>query len=435
MALVFVAVFGALAVGYLAATSADLEASRLYLHSRRAHFAAESGLSLARRILPGVSVQEAETAAETLQALADGLNDQFQANIFAGQAASVLGSSLLLPTITLSMPEGPTQLQLSVYADSDDQYQLRSLGTSSDCRQTLTQNFLAQYDMSLLSSFGVASRSRIRMLGNAQIVGANDPLEGSVLSTTLLTLDPIDITGHVLISGDAAISNADGSVSYKGNSRINGDIHIGVEEPPFPVIDTSIFEQYAINIVDSSTDTSSDCYLENIYIEAGTNPTFSGHCTIRGVIYIESPNNVHFTGGADIVGVVVVEPPAEPLDFANHSIVFNGNCSAESPASLPVGTQFDGLRDMLGSFLLAPGYEVDFLGNFSTINGSILASKMDFGGTATSTVAGSILNCDDTDFTVSGNACITIDHSQLGEPPAGMIFPRKLIYVPGSYGE
>ena len=69
IALVFVAVFGALAVGYLAATSADLEASRLYLHSRRAHFAAESGMSLARRILPAVSVQQAETTGETLQAL------------------------------------------------------------------------------------------------------------------------------------------------------------------------------------------------------------------------------------------------------------------------------------------------------------------------------------------------------------------------------
>ncbi|MBN2582169.1 MAG: hypothetical protein JXL80_03810 [Planctomycetes bacterium] len=433
--LVFVAVFGALAVGYLAASNASLESSRLYLHSRRAHFASEMGLELTRRVLPEADVKNTETVTETLEALATALNDRYQSTIFDGSAATVHAGYLFLPLLTVSLPEGTARTRIMIYAVGNDDYYVWSEGTFLECRQTLRQKYKAERDMSLLTTFGVASKSRIRMMGNAQITGANDPQEGSVLSTTLVSLDPIDITGHVLISGDAAITNPDGSVSYKGNSDIEGDIRIGVSEPPFPEVDTSIFEPYATNIVDSSTDTSSDVYLENIRIAAGTNPVFSGHCTIRGVVYIESPNEVQFTGGADIIGVVVVEEPDAATDFANHNIVFNGNCSAESPSNLPDVPQFAGLRDLVGSFLLAPGYEVDFLGNFSTINGSIYASKMDFCGTAATTVHGSVLNCEDTDFTVGGTAGITIDHDGIDNQPAGMIFPRVMKYTEGSYLE
>lgn len=433
--LVFVAVFGALAVGYLAASNASLESSRLYVHSRRAHFASEMGLELARRILPDADVAGTTTYGETLAALATALNDQYQATLFHGAAATVQSNCLMVPTLSVTLPEGTARTRMMIYATSHDDYYVWSEGTFNECRQTLRLRFQAERDMSLLTTFGVASKSRIRMLGNAQIVGLNDPQEGSVLSTTMVTLDPIDITGHVLISGDAAITNPDGTVSYKGNSNIEGDIRIGVREPPFPEVDTSLFESYATAIVDASTDTSSDSYLENIRIVAGTNPTFTGHCTIRGVVYIESPNEVHFTGGADIIGVVVVEEPSGVTDFATHNITFNGTCSAESVSQLPDLPQFAGLRNLDGSFLLAPGYEVHFLGNFGTIGGSIYASKMDFSGTAATTVRGSVLNCEDTDFTVGGTAGITIDHTGINDPPAGMIFPRVLKYTEGSYLE
>jgi hypothetical protein len=433
--LVFVAVFGALSVGYLAASNASLVSSRLYLISRRAHFASEMGLELARRILPEANVSGTKTYAETLNAIATALNADYLATLFGGSAATVQGTYLSVPAIGVSLPEGRAQTRLRFYATSNDEYYVWSEGTFGECRQTLRLRFRAERDISLLTTFGVASKSRIKMLGNARIVGLNDPLEGSVLSTTMVTMDPIDVTGHVLISGDAAITNPDGNVSYKGNSNIEGDIRIGVREPPFPEVDTSIFEPYATNIVDSSTDTSSMTYLENIRIVAGTNPTFNAQCTIRGVVYIESPNNVRFTGGADIIGVIVAEEPSGPQDFANHTVLFNGNCSAQCTSALPDMPQFAGLRDLNGSFLLAPGYAVDFRGNFGTIGGSIYASKMDFGGTATTTVRGSVLNCDDTDFTVGGTAGITIDHDGLTDAPAGMIFPRTITYIEGSYLE
>jgi Tfp pilus assembly protein PilX len=433
--LVFVAVFGALAVGYLAASNGNLESSRLYAHSRRAHFASEMGLELARRVLPEADVAGTTTYGETLAALAAALNNQYQATLFQGAAATVQSNCLTVPALSVTLPEGTARTRMMIYATSHDDYYVWSEGTFNECRQTLRLRFRAERDMSLLTTFGVASKSRIRMLGNARIIGLNDPKEGSVLSTTMVTLDPIDITGHVLISGDAAITNPAGTVSYKGNSNIQGDIRIGVREPPFPAVDTSIFEPYATTIVDASTNTSSDCYLENVRIVAGTNPMFSGRCTIRGVVYIESPNEVRFAGGADIIGVIVVEPPTNVTDFAHHNIVFNGNCSAQSVSQLPDLPQFAGLRSLDGSFLLAPGYEVHFLGNFGTIGGSIYASKMDFSGTTATTVRGSVLNCADTDFTVGGTAGITIDHTGISDPPAGMIFPRVMKYAAGSYLE
>ena len=436
--MIFVAVFGALALGFLQASDSSLKSAALQAEARRARAAAESGMAFARGALPCLQLPSAgTTTGETLEAIADALNANLAGTVFSGASATVSGDTVQLPAVILNFAEGPARFDLEVVAGLGDTFAVRSTGTVGDARQTIASAFRAEDDTRLLTSYGVASRSRIVMKGSARIDGANDPSEGSVLSTSQVFMDPIDIFGHVYVSGDVAITNPDGDVSLRGNANVGGDILIGVPEPPFPEIDISVFEPYAVNVLDPEIHTySSDVYLENVRIPANTNPTFTANTLIRGVVYVESPNQVTFTGHVAVIGVIVAETPEGELDLADNQIRFTGNTATLGTGSLPEGApQFSGLQDLDGSFILAPGYNVEFTGSFSTLNGSVAASKLTFGGDASGTVKGSILNYHDTQVEISGNSHLLIDHSDLDQSPAGMVFPRRLVYVAGTYSE
>ncbi len=433
--LIFIAVFGVLAVGYLSAAGANLRGAELRVGSQRARMAAESGLTFIRRALTQVDIGDTAGAQETLEAIAAGLNTELADTLFDGQQAQVENGEVVLPAVILNFPEGSAQFQLTVTALSDDRYTVSSEGSSSQCCKAVSVDFEATRESTLLADYGIASRSRISMTGNPSIQGVNHPLEGSVLSTTMSDPRAVDLVGNVDISGDVSITNPDGQIRIVGNCDIGGETRIGVENPEFPTVEGSIFEPYAVNVIDAGTSTSGNQYFENVRIVAGTDPTFSGNITMRGVVYVESPNQVTFTGNLDLVGVVVTEENSGELDLASHAIKFTGNTSTNSVEALPQDPQFDGLRDLTGSFLLAPGYDVEFTGNFSTINGSILASKFTFSGNANGTVSGSVLNYNDTDFVMKGNSRLKIDHGQLDTNPTGLVFPRHMVYLEGSYSE
>jgi len=435
--MVFVAVFGVLALGLLQASHANLRSASLQSDACRARAAAESGLAFARRTLPCLELPSASASAgETLQAIADGLNASLGDTIFSGASATVGSDGVQLPAVVLNFPEGTARFDLAIVPGAADTFEIRSLGMFGDARQTVASAFRAEDDARLLSTYGVASRSRIVLRGSARIDGANDPMEGSILSTSQVYMDPIDIFGHVYVSGDVAITNPDGDVSLHGNANVGGDILIGVPEPPFPEIDVSVFEPYAVNVLDPEVHVySTDIYLENIRIPANTNPTFTANTLLCGVVYIESPNQVTFTGNMVLIGVIVAETPQGDLNLEDHQVRFTGNTATAGTSSLPNMPQFSGLQDLDGSFILAPGYHVEFTGSFSTLNGAIAASKTSFGGDATGTVRGSILNYDDTQVDISGSSHLTIDHSAIDATPAGMVFPRRLVYVAGSYSE
>ena len=111
-----------------------------------------------------------------------------------------------------------------------------------------------------------------------------------------------------------------------------------------------------------------------------------------------------------ITGCIVCEAPAVDNLTANQ-INFTGNVTSKGVDQLPAGAQYDGLRTMTGSFLLAPGYAASFTGNFNTVNGCLVASKFSFTGNAGGTIQGGIVNLSDSSFTVSGNSPIIIDRN------------------------
>jgi cytoskeletal protein CcmA (bactofilin family) len=433
--IILTAVFGALSVAYVTAASASLTRAQLHRDHRRSLAMAETGLKLGRESLPLADVRNAETAEEVLAAVASTLNAKYRTTLFRGETAVVQGDRVVLPPLLLSFSEGEAQVEVTFIRESDTSFLLESRGRFGDSSKRVAMRYVSQPDRRILSTYGVASRSRITMKGNGRIIGQNNMLEGSILSATFVNLDAIDLTGHVYVSGNVAVANPQGSVSIKGNTTVGGEVMIGVEVPAFPELDIAPFAAYATHVIDSKNVKIDDGVLDNIYIKAGTNPTFNGNTVIRGVVYIEAPNDVNFTGSLTLTGVIVGEDTSANPNLRRNVVRFGGNVTSYGVELLPDEPKFAGLRDMTGSFALLPGFSMIFTGNFSTLQGSLAASKFEFSGNCTGTIKGSVLNYNDSDFEVSGNTQLTIDHDGASQDPAGMTFPRRLMTVEGSYEE
>ena len=135
-----------------------------------------------------------------------------------------------------------------------------------------------------------------------------------------------------------------------------------------------------------------------------------------------------------LVGVIVCQEPAVD-NLKTNNLHFSGNMSTSGVENLPADSQYDGLRELTGSFLLAPGFSVRFTGNFNTINGCMVASEFEFSGSAGGRIKGGVVNLRDSPFQMTGNANLTIDLDNAVENPAGLRANFRLVCVSGSYGE
>ena len=88
-----------------------------------------------------------------------------------------------------------------------------------------------------------------------------------------------------------------------------------------------------------------------------------------------------------------------------------------------------------GSFVLAPNFNVSFTGDFGTVGGSIVASKVSMSGSAGGTVRGSLINLDNTTMTLDGSSDVVIASTGTTNYPAGLYFPGHFAPIPGSYEE
>lgn len=311
--------------------------------------------------------------------------------------------------------------------------------------------------------YGIATRSKISITGNARIQGTTPALaqQASILSTTYSDDEALVLTGNSNLAGDVFLSNPDAYATLTGNVSIGGHnmrdgeieeaIHTGIGDVEFPEVDPTVFESFATNIVNSSTSTSGNKTFTNIRIAANTNPNFSGNITINGVVFIEQPNNVRFTGNLNMTGVIVTEDAGENV-YDSNTVRFTGNSTFRGVDSLPDTVPFHTLREKTGSFILAPGFGLEFTGNFGAINGTMAADQFKFTGNAGGVIKGMIINYSDSEFKLTGNSSITIDRTkdldraagtdtpEIPAPPPGVAFPvvpqpEVLKADPGTYTE
>ena len=438
LALVFLAMFTSLAVGLAASADMNMAVSRNRINIHQASAMAEVGVQLVQKHVGGVTIPPSHNAADVHAAIGNQLRTALNGSSMVNADGITWNSSAVtVPVITLTRADNRSgTINLTIAASGgaldDTTVTVHSTGQFGSATRAVTYNLSTQRGRTALNDYGVASRSAVSMTGNAIIQGANNPSEGSVLSATYSTTNAIRMVGNAYVSGDVSVVNPNGNISKTGNVTIVGQQRIGVQEPQWPQVDQSVFVPYATNV--QSTGSSANLTLSNVRIPPNSNPTFSGNITIYGVVYVQSPNKVTFSGNANLIGCIVCETPAVN-NLSNNQVKFTGNLTTSGVENLPAGSQYDGLRDLTGSFLLAPGFSAQFSGNFNTINGCMVASEFKFTGNSGGIVKGGVVNLQDSTFEMSGNSPIIIDKQHAVEEPAGIVSSYKLVCVTGSYVE
>lgn len=448
MSMILLSIIGLLAVGMAEMSVSNMRMSGNHRSANRSLESAQSGVEVFRYWLDGISVGGSVLPADRLAAVAPALQQRLNDSLVTNMTATY---DVATDTITIdnsgsgiTLDSAMNQSFSAVIRQIDnDTIQMDVTGRCGQFSKMIRTNFDFSETGSGVFNYGIATKGPLGMTGNTSIQVINNPNGESVYIESLLDNEALDMIGNSAILGDVSIANANAYVDMTGNSQIDGEsgqsaidnnVTFGAPTVEFPIPNPMLFEQYATNIVDSSTDTSGNVSFENIRVVSDTDPTFNGNIDINGVIYIESPNHVVFGGNTTIIGIIVAEGD---LDAPNSQdkIDFGGNLFCGNVSQLPQGSQFDGLRDLTGTFILAPGFDLAFSGNFNTIGGAIAASGISFSGNARGTITNTIINYSDDPMTIIGNSDFTIDHTNSDPSPSGFSTNQSLGFQAGSYSE
>ncbi len=408
-----------------------------------AQLAAESGLRYMLAHLKAIHLPGDTTEATFLANAIDALRPRLEGTANLG-AQTLSNSSSQVAVPEMQVGDGQSFRSWITWV-GPDRCRLTVRGSAGGLTRYLTMDLALVRDLPFVFDYGLATRGQVQLSGQAKIIGINKPEEASVFSGTMSVPTPIHIQGSsVAVDGDLYVAQSVGSVVVEGSPQIGGTsdpmrliehIHFDVEVPDFPVLQTDHLVLLATNVVDGSTDTSqAGQVFENIRIAAGTNPTFASNVVINGMVYVEAPNIVSFEGHCTINGMIVTQPSENPI--SDCQIQFAGTVDAVGVDGLdPNNPAYDEVRKYTGSFLLAPGFGVSFAGDFQTINGTIAADQLTFGGTATGVIKGTVIGLADLPTVLDGNVSVKVDRSHLNQNPAGIIKPFAFDPLPDSYLE
>jgi hypothetical protein len=422
LAVIFLATFATLGIAYAAAANNSMLQADNLSHIQNSHLQAESGLEYFTHLLKQVRIPSGQSGQELLTAVESALTAPLNTELTAGGTDRGFTGTITANGNTVT---------LTVY------------GRSGTIQRAISMDFASVPGGSVIFGYGMASMGSIKMMGNARISGMNSPGEANMFSGT--SVDEVyKLSGNSSIDGDVYAANPNAYATLTGNVSIGGEgigsedildhIHIGTGAQEFPEVNSAIFEPFATNIVDADTPTGGSATFSNIRILADTNPIFSGHTTINGIIFIEQPNNVQFSGNATITGIIVTEDAGNGT-YESNKIKFSGNTTVHGVEELPDSPEYTQLKLMPGTFLLAPGFGVEFTGNFGTVSGAMAADSFKFSGNAGGTVNGAIISFSDAEMKLSGNANLTFDRSSSPSIPPGFSTPDTLAPIPASYTE
>jgi len=432
IALILLAVFATLGMAFAHSTNLNLQASANEARALNARMAAEGGLNFFCYLLESSETSDGSDQ-EIMDSIADILRSALEGpGCLSAGSITCDGITVTVPTVTFTGMKGA--LAAEIYMMTDGTIDMKVTGQAGAARRVAGITLDVQGGSGGVFARGVVTNGPITVAGNGRLRGVNNPAEAEVYTATTQNM-VFDLSGNSSIEGDVYATNGGGTYSLSGNSKIAGcragdpelPDHVNFGTAPFeiPEVDGSPFEPFAVNPV---TQTSGNYSLSNIRIPAGTNPQFSGNYTIRGVIYIESPNVVTFTGNTTIEGVIVTEDAGDGATVTNQ-IAFQGNTTLRGVADLPNTPEYAALRDLPGSMILAPGFALDFHGNFGTISGCMAGDKFTFHGNSGGTMKGSIINYGQTEMIFQGNSTFWFDRSGEVENPSGFSVSEPVLTV------
>lgn len=438
IALIFIAVFMAVAVGMVSMSSANAQTAMNMQNGNLARSTAESGLEMVRYWMKDVAISGSVSESSRYSYLIGGLQDALDAANVAWTYEIDTGR------LAIGSLESPIVLDLAksctFYAEiaPNEVYcaDIQINGRAGQLSRALNAAFTYGTRPQSVFDFGVATKGPLRLKGGT-LTGFEFRSESDVYIESFnqaealgILLNKSEIAGNVKIVNPNAIVTPDmikGSIGgLTGEDAIRENVEIGVAPTEFPYPDVAHFEQYATGGYYTSGTT-----LENMVIKAGTNPKFAGGTTITGILYIESPNVVEFTGNVTVKGMIVAEGAWDD-NSATNKLNFTGSVDSQV---LPADAKFDAMRNETGTFVMAPGYALTFGGSFGTVNGVIAGNGIEFSGNAGGTVAGSIINYSDATMNVDGSSDIVFQRSGITELPSGFVQEVVIHYNPASYSE
>ena len=442
LSILFLAMMCALSFAFFSQTNLELQKSENFQEAADARLGAESGL---RFLL--YHLKEVRLPADTTEAT-------FAANLRSALALRLDGTANLDGATVQSTADAVFVPEIHVDESSVFHAWIKWAG-SDRCRLEVTSSAhgLSRYttiDLVLtprlpgVFEYGMASRGQIEIGGSTRIVGVNSPDEADVFSAIMsqpgaisITSSAVEISGDLFLAADPSYVTIQGSPSIGGTTdpdAIDSHIHCGMEPPDFPELNTAPLVALATNVVDASTDTSvSGQTFDNIRIAPDTNPVFASDVVVNGVIYVEAPNTVSFTGHATVNGIIVTEDSDQPI--ASCQITFAGTADANGVEALPDTPEFAEVKQHTGTFILAPGFGVNFQGDANTIQGSLAADQITFSGNSGGTVQGTLIGLADLPTILNGHVEIFVDKSTMDTDPAGFVKPLGLAPAPDSYRE
>lgn len=442
ISMIFVLVFSALAVCIATLSGTNLQIADNQRTSNRALSCAESGLDtlnfwLGRIYMPGTT-QPDDRFSTVANFLQTDLTNNSISNITTTYDS--INSTITVAPVVLDSTLVQSFSSQILQTSNIDIIQLDITGDSGGVQRTIRVNYNFGTRAHTVFDYGVATRGALNLEGNITMGGANVALDAGVY---IESADPnaLSIKGNSSIAGDVHITDANAIVTLQGGqasiggetgqAAIDNHVEFGAPTTEFPIPEPNYFRHYVQNTYDPNNVLSE---YDNVLIPAGTNPIIFASVTFRGVVFIEAPNFVTFTGNTTITGIVVGN--GDLNDNSGENIIwFDGTVTSYPVTDLPEESQFDGLREETGTFLMAPGFKAVFWGNFDTINGAIAANGIEFGGNAGGTIDGSIINYSDQPMTVTGDSDLFFNRSGTAQMPAGFGPELILYYVPSSYSE
>lgn len=449
VALIFVAIFSALSVAMFTMSSSNtLVASNIH-RVNDARSSAESGLEAIRYYLGQIEISgylpESQWYA-TLQSQLTGILPSGYSTVY-DEDTGIISIGANSPVALIS--GGSKSFTAQIWPEETSGLNLRVTGNAGDINRRIqgSFNYGEKPEPYSVFDFGVATKGPLNLQGNILLAGVNISVESDVYIESLDINRALEIIGNSQIAGDVKIVNDEGYVILQGGqagiggetglAAIQNHVTVGAPQTQFPIPNTNHFEGYATGVTINSTNIgsySNNATLENVRIAAGTNPTFGGNCTIKGVLFIEQPNSVTFTGNAAVTGVIVGDGDYND-NSATNKLDFQGTVTSTSVTALP--ESYGTLRNETGTFVMAPGFQVKMGGNFGTLNGCIAANGVTFYGNAGGTIGGSVLNYSDQPMTLSGNSDLYFNRTGNTEIPSGFdtVLNIEVRYDPSAYDE
>ena len=444
IALILLVAMAGLSVSYVSFTNSSVLKADNFVRGQSAQLTAESGLAFMLYRLRTATLPGSTTSDMMMMRLRASLSEHLDFTPNLGNTyVDMADNDVLVPAIQ----SGSGSFSSRFTQIAENRCRMTVTGTVGDVSRSVSIDLDMGPAAANTWGRGIASRGRIDIWGHSLVLGANRPEEAQMLSL-LPEEDAIELKGDVTIGGDLFLTDEDATVNLHGGGggdpSVGGETdadlilseHVHLVDPPIlPTVDTTIFEALVTDLPDLPNYNSGTC--TNVRIKAGTDPAL-GHCAVlNGVVYVEAPNKVTFKSNCILNGFVVTEDGSEK-DPRDCQIIFKAGMRSTPVEDLPDvidGISMLEVKQHTGTFVLAPGFGVDFYGHANTITGAVAADKIDFWGHAEIEVTGFILGLTDEVMTLHGHSKITIDSDGADTNPAGFVLPKVLVPNYDSYRE